>query len=61
MLRRYFEIAGFGNERALARILQIDPGLLEATARKLEREKIIVREKRIEGIPGVYSVFGDIL
>ena len=61
VLRRYFEIAGFGNERALARILQIDPGLLEATARKLEREKIIVREKRIEGIPGVYSVFGDIL
>ena len=26
ILRRYFEIAGFGNERALARILQIEVG-----------------------------------
>lgn len=61
IIRRYFEVAGFGNEGALARILQIDPRLVESAARKLGREKIILRELRIEGAPGKYSVLRELL
>ncbi len=50
IVRRHFEIAGFANERALARILQIDPALVEAAAKKLERERSIARGVRIEGL-----------
>jgi len=61
LVRRYFEVAGFGNERALGRILQIDPALIEGTMRKLAREKIITRELRIEGVPGMHSVLRELL
>ncbi len=56
IIRRYFEVAGFGNERALARILQIDPVLVDGATRKLAHEKIIARDTRIERTSGVYSV-----
>ena len=56
VLRRYFEIAGFGNERALGRILQIEAALVDGAARRLEREKIIARATRIEGASGSYSI-----
>ena len=49
IVRRYFEIAGFGNERAIARILGIGRELVEAAARKLEREGLIRRNQRITG------------
>jgi hypothetical protein len=61
IVRRYFEIAGFGNERALVRILQIDPAVVEGAARRLEREKIIAREARIEKLPGKYSVLCELI
>jgi hypothetical protein len=61
VLRRYFEIAGFGNERALARILQIEAALVEVAARRLEREKIIARETRIESTSGSYSVLCELI
>lgn len=49
IVRRYFQIAAFGNERAIARILGIGRELVEAAARKLEREKLIRRNQRIAG------------
>ena len=61
VIRRYFEIAGFGNERALARILLVDRALVEGAARKLEHEKIIARGVRIETAPGSYSVLRELL
>jgi hypothetical protein len=61
IIRRYFEIAGFGNERALARMLQIDPTMVDAAVRRLEREKIIAREVHIERMPGKYSVLSELI
>jgi hypothetical protein len=61
IMRRYFEIAGFGNERALSRILHIEPALVDGAMRKLEREKVVVREMRIEGAPGLHSVLRDLI
>jgi hypothetical protein len=61
VIRRYFEIAGFGNERALSRILQIDGALVAGATRRLERERIIAREVRIEGAPGSYSVLHELI
>ncbi len=61
IMRRYFEVAGFGNERALARILQIDPALVDVAARRLEREKIVAREIHIERLPGKYSVLRELI
>jgi hypothetical protein len=56
IVRRYFEIAAFGNERALARILGIDPALAETAAGRLERERLIARGVRIEGFREALSV-----
>jgi hypothetical protein len=61
IVRRYFEIAGFGNERALSRVLQIDPALVAGATRKLEREKIISREVRISSVPGLFSVLRELI
>jgi hypothetical protein len=61
VIRRYFEIAGFGNERVLSRILQIDRALVDGAARKLEREKLIAREVRIGGAPGAHSVLRELI
>ena len=60
VMRRYFEVAGFGVERALSRILAVDPALVEGAARKLEREKIIARGLRIAGAPGSYSILREL-
>ncbi|HLX38773.1 MAG TPA: hypothetical protein VKR29_13270 [Candidatus Binataceae bacterium] len=60
IIRRYFEIAGFGSERALARMLQIDAAIVDAAARRLERETIIAREVHIERIPGKHSVLREL-
>ena len=53
---KYFETAAFGSERAIARILGIDPALVEAAARRLEREGAIARGVRIDGRPGAISL-----
>ena len=44
---RYFEIAGFGTIRDLARLVAIDPSMIERAARKLEREGIVKGGVRI--------------
>jgi len=61
IVRRYFEIAGFGNERALARMLQIDPVIVDAAARRLERENLIAREVHLARMPGKYSVLRELV
>src|ERR1035437_4665869 len=53
---KYFETAAFGSERAIARILGIDPALVEAAARRLEREGAIARGVRIDERPGAISL-----
>jgi hypothetical protein len=61
VMRRYFEVAGFGIERALSRILAIDPSLVDGAAKTLEREKIISRERRIAGAPGSFSILRELI
>jgi hypothetical protein len=61
IVRKYFEVAGFGAERAIARILQIDPALVEAASRRLERERVITRAIRISGYPGAIAVLADFI
>ncbi|HLW72197.1 MAG TPA: hypothetical protein VKS22_16425 [Candidatus Binataceae bacterium] len=50
LLRRYFAVAGFGNERAVARLLGLRADLVEKVARRLEREGLIRRGRRVSGI-----------
>jgi hypothetical protein len=59
IVRRYFEIAGFANERAAARILGIDPALLDSAARKLEREHIVRRALRLPGFRETITVLAE--
>jgi hypothetical protein len=47
IVERYFEIAGFGAIRDLARLVAIDPKLVERAARRLEREGIVKGGVRI--------------
>ena len=60
VVRRYFEIAGFGSERAVARLLAIDPALVDGAARRLERERRLRRAMRVEGLIGAHSILGDL-
>ena len=60
VVRRYFEIAGFGSERAVARLLGIDPALVDGAARRLERERRLRRAIRVEGLIGPHSILGDL-
>lgn len=43
VVRRYYEIAGYGKERTVARLLGLEPVLVEDAARKLENEHILCR------------------
>lgn len=61
IVRRYFEVAGFGTERAVARVLALEPALVEAAARRLERERIVRRGMRIEGLAGDHSILTDLI
>ena len=56
IMRRHFEIAAFANERALARILGIEPTLADAAARRRERERLIERGIRVAGLREAVSV-----
>jgi hypothetical protein len=47
IVRRYFEMAGYANERAAARLLGLTPGLVEVATRKLEAERVIRRGVRL--------------
>ncbi|MGO9602677.1 MAG: hypothetical protein ACLQAT_04605 [Candidatus Binataceae bacterium] len=56
IIRRYFEVAAYANERTIARLLAISPELVESATRRLEREGTIKREVRVEGHPGQVSI-----
>ncbi|HEY2525184.1 MAG TPA: hypothetical protein VGI29_09010 [Candidatus Binataceae bacterium] len=60
VVRRYFEIAGFGAERAVARVLAIDPALVDGAARRLARERRLKRALRIEGLIGEHSILAEL-
>jgi hypothetical protein len=47
IVRRYFEMAAYGNERAVARVLGLAPDVVETAARKLETERIVRRGIRV--------------
>jgi hypothetical protein len=47
IVRRYFETAGYGNERVVARVLGLAPTLVETAARQLEAERIVRRGIRV--------------
>jgi hypothetical protein len=57
--RRYFEIAAFGSERSLARLLAIAPELIDSALASLEREELIVRGARVEGYPGAVAMLAS--
>jgi hypothetical protein len=59
IVRRYFETAAFGSERAVARILGIDPALVDAAARRLERERIVRRALRVEGFRETLTILAE--
>ena len=61
IVRRYFEVAGFGSERAVARLMAIDPALVAGAARRLERERVIARGLRIDGVAGAHGVLTGLL
>jgi hypothetical protein len=61
LMRRYFEIAGFGVESRVARLLAIDAALAEAASRRLERERRIIRGVRIDGLIGAHSINAELL
>jgi hypothetical protein len=49
IVRRYYEIVGYGNERAVARVLGLAPALVAAAAHKLETERLVRRGIRVAG------------
>ena len=61
LVRRYFAIAAYGNERAVARILGISTNLVDAAARKMEREKVVLRNQRVPGIREAVTVLRELL
>ena len=56
ILRRYFELAAYGSDRAVTRILGLDPQLAVRAAQRLERGGLIRRGMRIEGVRETVSV-----
>jgi hypothetical protein len=49
VVRRYYDVAGYGNERAVARLLGLDPALVDSSAGRLQREGIVHRAVRVSG------------
>lgn len=58
--RRYFEIAGFGAERAVARLLAVDATVFDGAMRRLERERRLIRGMHVEGLIGNYSILTEL-
>ena len=60
IVRRYFEIAAYGNDRAIARILALDPLLVDRALRRLEREGAIRCSLRVPPIRETISVLATL-
>jgi hypothetical protein len=50
LMRRYFTLAAYGSDRAIARILGLDLALAERAAQRLERTGMIRRGLRVAGL-----------
>ncbi len=61
IVRRYFEIAGYANEKTIARVLAIPQDLVTSATRRLERERRIKRGLKIENYPGHISLLLELL
>jgi hypothetical protein len=61
IMRRYYEIAGFASERAVVRLLAIDPALVDGATRRLEREGQLTRGLRIDGLVGQNTVLSKLM
>ncbi|HVC45432.1 MAG TPA: hypothetical protein VND20_11500 [Candidatus Binataceae bacterium] len=61
IVRRYFEVAGFANERAIARLLAINPALVDRAAARLARERLIVRARRVAGIRETVAILARLI
>ncbi len=61
LVRRHFEMAAFGNERAVARILGIEAATVESAARKLEREGLLLRGVRLARMAGTVAMLASYL
>jgi hypothetical protein len=61
IVRRYFEVAAFANERALAHLLGIDPALVDAAVRRLDREGVVRRGLRVAGFRQTLAVLAACL
>jgi hypothetical protein len=61
IVRKIFETSAYSTERAIARIFNIDQALVETAAKKLEREQIIVRNVRLEGLPGATTILSTLM
>ena len=59
IVRRHLEVAAFASERSIARILGIAPELVDAAARRLAREGVIVRGVRIKDCPGELAILDE--
>ncbi len=61
IVRRYFEIASFGNEKTIARLLAIPADLVANATRRLEKEKKLTRNQKVEGHPGQLTILTEYL
>ncbi len=50
LVRRYYEIAGYGSERTVARILGVETDLIETATKQMERSGLLRRGRRIDGL-----------
>jgi hypothetical protein len=60
IMQRYFEIAAYGNERTIARILGIGPAVAEQALRRLERERTITRGRRVPHLRETISILATL-
>jgi hypothetical protein len=60
LVRRYFEVAGYGNEQTIARLLGMEPAAVRGASIRLEREGVITRGLRLESLIGAYAVLAQL-
>jgi hypothetical protein len=59
LLRRYFTLAAYGSDRAIARLLGLDLSLAERAAHRLELHGLIRRALRIAGLRETVSALAE--
>ncbi len=59
IVRRYLEVAAYGSEKTIARLLAIRPDLVASASRRLEREGKIRRAVKLQNYPGQLSILTE--